>query len=131
MKNLILILAFLTCITGYSQSNERVSTLEFVKIVGDNRAEAMYYYENNWKPLRELAVQRGYIESFQLVENTGDDTSFDLVLVTNYSSHAQYDQHESRFDELMRTRGDVALLNDKQPDDFRSIVRSEKMQRHF
>ena len=131
MKNSLLIFTLCICSLGSAQTNEKVSTLDFVEIVGDNRDEALYYYENNWRRLRETAIEKGYIESFQLLENNGTDTSFDLVLITNYSSKAQYDQREEHFGELIRARGDVVLLNAKQPDEFRKVVRSEKMVRHF
>ena len=131
MKNPLLIFVVCTCSLGYAQTSEKVSTLDFVEIVGDNRDEAIYYYENNWKRLRETAIKEGYIESFQLLENSGTDNSFDLVLITNYSSTTQYDQREANFGELIRARGEVVLLNAKQPDEFRQVVRSEKMVRHF
>jgi len=44
----------------YAQS-EVVTLFEAVKIKNEKRAEALYFYENNWKILRENAPEKGII----------------------------------------------------------------------
>ena len=44
---------------GFSQDvNSKISTIEFVEIVNNNREESIFYFENNWKVLREMALKK-------------------------------------------------------------------------
>jgi hypothetical protein len=61
------ILILLASTVTLGQSNNKISTIEMVKIKNGNKAEALYYFEHNWKVLREMAVEKGYIDSYQLL----------------------------------------------------------------
>jgi len=65
----VALLYFLLAIqqNGSAQQSKLVSVMDFVKIKNDKKTEALYYYENNWKVYREVAVERGLIHSYQLV----------------------------------------------------------------
>lgn len=100
-------------------------TMDFVKIIDDRRAETMFYYEKNWKVLREAALKRGIIHSYELVEARSETSSaFDLVLVTRFSGEEQFKDREKNFEPLMRERGSSGpvLKNDIKPADFRRSV---------
>ena len=102
--------------------------MDFVKVLNDNRQETLYYYQNNWKIHRERAVKKGYIHSFRLLESTdGDEPDFDFILITTYQSQEQYDKREDNFGELIESHGDLRLLNDKEPGQFRKIVFSRNV----
>ncbi len=108
---------------GYGQSSDKISTMDFVQILGDQRAETIYYYENNWKALRDEALDQGFIHSYQLLEvPKGEDLAFDIILITTYADQAQYDGREENFRVLIDAKGGRKLLNEKQPGQFRNII---------
>ncbi|OIQ38722.1 MAG: hypothetical protein BM563_05565 [Bacteroidetes bacterium MedPE-SWsnd-G1] len=116
------IIAILTT-TSFSQKDKKISTIDFVQIVNNNYDEVIYYYENNWKVLREMAVKKGYIETYQVMESpTADSTGFDIILVTTYKNDQQYEKRETHFQELIKEKGPLKLLNDKKPGDFRKVI---------
>ena len=51
-----------------AQQNNSVSVMDFVKIKDEKKAEAIFYYENNWKLYRDIAIKKKLIISYQLVE---------------------------------------------------------------
>jgi hypothetical protein len=53
---------------SFGQPKEELISMDFVKILEDNKTEAIFYYENNWNGLRVQAIEKGYIKSFQLLE---------------------------------------------------------------
>ena len=123
MKLKFLFVALLFYCVSFSQTNEKITTFETVEILNNHEAEAIYYFQNNWKVLRTMAIEKGYIDSFQLLKTSySDKTPFHLVLVTTYSSKAQYDQREKHFAELIEIKGGLKLLNDKKPSEFRKSV---------
>lgn len=111
----------------YAQKSSNISTMDFVQILNDNRKETLFYYENNWKVLRDMAIQKGYIKSFQILETeAGKNQPFHLILITTYTNKEQYEKRENRFTELIEAKGGLELLNDKKPNDFRKIVFSKE-----
>lgn len=67
-----------------------------------------------------MAINKNYIDSFQLLKSTfSDESPFHLILITTYSNKNQYDQREKNFTELIKEKGDLKLLNDKVPSEFR------------
>ena len=114
-------LCMIGCLTVVSgQTTQKISTMDFVQILNENREETLYYYENNWKQLREDAVRDGYIHSYQLLEvERQEELAFDLILVTTYANQEQYDKREDNFGKLIDARGSLKLLNEKTPNDFR------------
>ncbi|MGE3465783.1 MAG: TlpA family protein disulfide reductase [Pyrinomonadaceae bacterium] len=100
-------------------------TMDFVKIKDGRRAEAMFYYEKNWKVLREAALKKGIIHSYELVEAKSETSNaFDLVMVTRYRGEEQFRDREKNFEPLLRARGPdgPVLKNDIKPADFRQSV---------
>jgi hypothetical protein len=71
---------------------------------------------HNWKVLREMAVEKGYIDSYQLLY---EKREFDLLLITTFTDQKQYDKREDYFAELIQKAGSLKLLNDKKPTEFR------------
>lgn len=122
MKALFLSLFILISIPGFAQE---ISTMDFVKTVDENREELIYYYENNWKVLRDIALEKGYIESYELMTTFEDsDSGFDVILVTRYKNEDEYNKAEERFQgiiEEVQKSGGLKLLNDLKPGEFRSL----------
>lgn len=100
-------------------------TIDYVKIKDGKRDEAMYFYENNWKPYRVEALKRGVIHSYEVLESLPDTNApFDLVLVTRYKNREQHLASEKNFEPILkelRPDGPVTL-NALKPDDFRQSV---------
>ena len=99
--------------------------MDFVKIRDGKTAEALFFYENNWKVYRDQAIRKNVIQSYELVQAAPDTlNNFDLVLVTVYKDSAQYANSEENFRPILkelRPNGPL-LLNDLKPDDFRKNV---------
>lgn len=133
MKKAALILILLSvCYGSYGQANEKISTIDFVQIVNNNMDETIYYYQNNWKVLREMAIKKGYIHSFQLLETPhSEDAPFQIMLITTYLNKEQYDLREDHFTELIEEKGDLNLMNEKKPGEFRKILFNKEKVRHW
>ncbi|MEP5944089.1 MAG: hypothetical protein ABJ356_05975, partial [Balneola sp.] len=69
MKKLLFLLILLS---AGSVSAQEVSIFDFVKTVDNNKEELIYYYENNWKILRDIALERDFIESYELLITEAD-----------------------------------------------------------
>jgi hypothetical protein len=108
-----------------AQHNKPVILMDFVKIKDGKKAEAMYFYENNWKLYRDITLKRNIIQSYQLVEVIPDSlNNFDMILITTYKDSAQFLKSEENFVPILkgaRPNG-PALLNDIRPADFRQNV---------
>ena len=132
MRMIILLLLLTNSFVSYGQLDDRISTVSFVQVVNDNKKEAVYYFQNNWKVLRDMAMEKGYIHSYQVMETpNSQEGPYDIILVTTYSTQAQYDLREDHFGELIEARGKLRLMNDKQPDEFRKTLYSKEMVRHW
>ncbi|EDP72612.1 hypothetical protein FBALC1_15962 [Flavobacteriales bacterium ALC-1] len=132
MKFKFLCIILLFCCISFSQNSENITTIETVEILNNNKKEAIFYFKNNWKVLREKAVEKGYVFSFQLMETTfNEETPFHLLLVTTYSNKEQYENREAHFSELIKASGGLKLLNDKKPAEFRKSVFSVEGAKHL
>ena len=115
-----------------SQPSANISIIDFVQIQNGNVEETMYYYQNNWKMLRDQALERGFISGYQLLEVEPDkDAPFHLMLITTFENQEQFDKVEDNFRILMENRGPRNLLNEKQPGDFRKILFSKTTTRQW
>lgn len=120
------ILSLFCPILSFAQSNEQISTMDFVQIVDNNKAEALFYYQHNWMQLRKEAVNKGYIHSYQLLETEATaEAPFHLVLITTYGNASQFEQRETHFQELIKEQGGLKLLNQKKPPEFRKTLFSK------
>lgn len=132
MKNLLFIALLALAKISFGQST--ITTIDFVKIKHNNRAEALYFYENNWKVFRDIALKNDYIKSYKLLTTVADSAAnFDLILITEYADSVQYKLNEERFQQIIKaTRPDGSkLLNELKPNDFRHIVFFKKAETLF
>lgn len=110
---------------AFSQAKAPVTAMDFVKIKHGRRAEALYYFENNWKVYRDAALKKGYITSYSILATPADSAAgFELVLITEYADSVQYNLSEARFEPIikeLRPNG-PKLLNQVKPNDFRQNV---------
>ncbi len=117
---------------SYGQLDQRISTMDFVQILNNNKKEVTYYYQNNWKVLRDMAIKKGYIESYQVLETPfNEEQPFEIILITTYANKEQYDQREDHFQELIKEKGALDLMNEKKPGDFRKTLFNREMVRHW
>ncbi|MEM6362336.1 MAG: hypothetical protein AAF731_19770 [Bacteroidota bacterium] len=120
MKVLTLFFVLFMFDAATAQSDTRISTIEFVQILDDNREEALFYYQNNWKVLREMAVKKSYIDSFGLLEvEFTEDQPYHIILMTTFANKDQFEKSEQHFEELIKAKGPLRLLNEKKPGEFR------------
>ncbi|WP_046756902.1 hypothetical protein [Kordia jejudonensis] len=131
MKKILFLLLIAFTQLSFAQKDERISTIDFVQIVNGNNAEAMYYYQHNWKILRQMALKENYIASFEIMETTySEEAPFHLMLITTYTNKAQYEQREEHFQELIKAKGKLELLNEKKPTEFRKNLFHKENVRH-
>lgn len=116
----------------YGQIDDRITTIDFVEILNNNKEEAVYYFKNNWKILRDIAVERNYIESYEILETPwSEDEPFHIMLITTYADRDQYELREDHFGELIKEKGEVNLMNGKKPNEFRNTLFSKETVRHW
>lgn len=131
MKSLICSFLLLLALSTSAQ-NQKVSTIDFVQIVDDNREEAIFYYENNWLKLRQAAIEREFIVSYEFISvDASPEAPFDLILMTTYPNLKAFEKAEENFSILIKERGELKLLNDKKPGEFRKILFSKMDGRHL
>ena len=124
---MILICLFLVAaLSSLGQSG--IAVIDFVKIKEGRKKEALFFYENNWKVYRDIALKKNYISSYRLFSAGDSAGSFDLMLITEYADSAQLGLSEHRFNDIIkaiRPEG-PKLLNRLKPNDFRQNVYSRK-----
>lgn len=132
MKYYSLLFTLLFISLSFGQNDQKISTVETVEVLNNNKAEAIYYFKNNWKVLRDNAIKKGYIHSYSLMETTyGEETPFHIILITTYSNKEQYEKREIHFKELIDSHGSLRLLNDKKPGEFRKSRFSADPAKHI
>jgi len=132
MKQILTFLLALGAFSCFGQSNKLVSTIDFVQVQNGNTEEAIFYYQNNWLILREMAVKEKYIHSYQFLEvPASEEAPFHLILITTYKNQKQYKKREDRFAKLIKEKGSLSLLNDKKPNDFRKVLFNKEGVKHL
>mgnify|MGYP005990203597 CR=1 FL=1 len=123
MKKLILFASILFCTQINAQENTKISTIDFVQTVNNNTKELLYYYQNNWEVFRKMAIKKNYIDSYQFLETTPTkEAPFNYLIITTYKNKTQFDAREKHFQELIKAKGKLELLNNKKPGDFRKTL---------
>ncbi|GAB5475314.1 MAG: hypothetical protein Mars2KO_34130 [Maribacter sp.] len=126
MRTVLLFTLLSAMAVGLAQEDPKVSTMDFVQVLNGNKAEALFYYVNNWKVLRENALEKGFIHSYQLLETPrGEGEPFELLLITTYKNQKEYERSEDRFDVLIAEKGPLHLMNGKKPGEFRKVLFSK------
>jgi hypothetical protein len=123
----ISIVFFTTC--SFAQTTLPISVVDFVKIKNGKEKEAIYFYENNWKVYRDMALKKGYIKSYKLLKTSADTLSnFDIILITEYADTLQLKLSEDRFRQIIKqvNPGGPKLLNEVKPVDFRQNLFSKQ-----
>lgn len=111
------------CLLNAQDKTDDIYIIDYVKILNNNRAETLYYYENNWKYFREIAEEKSYIKSYALIDVSDRDADYDLILMTVFEDQAQYDEIEARFKAVMSKRtGGPKMMNNKGKNEIRKIV---------
>jgi hypothetical protein len=127
MKVITLFTICLISFSAFGQSSEKISTMDFIQIQQDYRKEALFFYKNNWKKLREDAIKKGYIDSFLLLETeASEEAPFHIVLITTYLDSKQYQAREKNFAQLMQSSKGPKLLNSVSPEVFRKKLFSKQ-----
>lgn len=99
---LLLILFFLSAALPGVRGQE-ISTIDIVKVKAVYEKEAMYFYNENWKAFRKLALQEKVIAGFELLRTATDSTNhFQLILITTYSDSVSFANSEENFRPIMQ-----------------------------
>jgi|GEM_PF-406872 hypothetical protein len=98
-----------------------IRIMDFVKIKPGKEAEALFFYENNWKIFREKALAQGYISNYELIRvKASESVNFDLILMTEFPDATSLEKVEDNFQPLMKELrpGGPVFLNDLRQKDF-------------
>ena len=132
MKKLLtcLVVLLIALQVSNAQKKSSIIIMDFVKIKNNHIEEALYYYNNNWKVLRDMAMERGFIKSYQVLQTQADEKAdFDLILFTEYVNSEQFTNSEKNFEILIKEKGPLKLMNDLKPGEFRENLFVKKMKR--
>ena len=131
MKNLLFIVLICFSVSGFTQS-EHISMIDYVEVLNNNKAEALFYYQNNWEQLRIKAIEKDYIENYQLLETQPtENTAYSFILITTYKSKLQYYASEANFNKLIEESDGLKLMNEKKPGDFRKVILHNDAVKHW
>ena len=122
----------LAAIFTKAQTINSIWVVDLVKVKNGNHAEALYYFEHNWKLFREKALEKGHIRSYQLLTGLqpGD---FDIMLATEYADSTMLHNSEANFAPILkeiRPNGPV-FMNEKKRNDILEIVGSQELRTTF
>lgn len=121
MQVQVLIIA--TILSFSTLAREKITSVDFVQVLNDYHAEALFYYQNNWQRYRKQAQTKGYIESYQILQTEPNDkVPFHFMLITTYPDQQAFDKREEHFQPLIETGGGLKLLNDLKPGEFRKTL---------
>ena len=103
-----------------------IETIDFVKVLDGRRDDARYYYENNWRLYRDTAAKRGLIHSFEYIDVSTINPSFDIILITRYNGEEQFKKGEDAFAAIIKelTPKGPFVRGSSKPDEFRQVVYS-------
>jgi hypothetical protein len=106
-----ILLATLICSLSFClHASQKITSVDFVQVIDNNKQEALYYYQNNWQHYRQLAKAKGFIEDFMLLETEATEQApFHFMLITTYPNQEAYDKREENFRPLMETRDGLKL----------------------
>lgn len=122
MRNVLVFILLSSATNAFGQSRRPVTIIDFVKIKANKTAEALFYYEQNWKAYREVMLKKEFIKSYQLLTTKPDSLAdFDLMLLTEYADSTQFALSEERFQRVIQEMNPNGpkLLNALKPADFR------------
>lgn len=132
MKSVFSLILLGITLFSFAQQDDRISTVDFIQVLNGNKTEALFYYRNNWEELRKAGIDKGYINSYQLLETSvTEEEPFQFMLITTYANQAQYAQREEHFQELIKAQNGLKLMNDKQASDFRKTLFRKEITRHW
>ena len=126
-KMLLTFFLLLSPTLAFAQNSKSISVIDYVKIKDGKRAEALFFYESNWKKYRDVALAKGFIRSYHLLANTSPQVKeYDLMLITEYADENQSRLSEERFSQIIKELAPQGpkLLDDLKPADFRVNVSS-------
>ena len=120
--NKLFLLLLIFSFSAFAQE-KKISSIDFVQVQNNHFEEALYYYENNWKILREKALKENYIDSYKILKTEyTTEAPFHLILITTYKNESQFKAREKHFDDLINALGSLKLLNELKPADFRKTL---------
>ncbi|MEQ9593673.1 MAG: hypothetical protein RLN86_13800 [Cyclobacteriaceae bacterium] len=128
MRTIIILVAFISIFDAEAQQKKSIFIIDRIQVPTEKREEAIYYYENNWKLYRDVALEKGAIHSYRFLEVESKSTAhFEFLLITEFSDSTQFDAVETNFEPIMRkVRPDgPVLLDEVQPSEFRKIISND------
>jgi hypothetical protein len=110
-------------ILGPVAARAELSTVDRVAVKNGHIEEARFYYEHNWKRLRALAQEEGFISGFSFMIDARVPGQETLLLITRYADRDQYEQREANFEIVINADDEgLKLLNDLAPAEFREVT---------
>jgi ketosteroid isomerase-like protein len=116
-----IILLLLTC--NQHVVAQKYSTIDIVKVNSIYEKEAMFYYNENWKPFRQEAYKKGFISGYEILKTETDSTKhFQLILITKYPDSISFHNKEENFAPIIKS------ISPNGPNMLNSISRKEMLE---
>jgi hypothetical protein len=101
MKALFATALFVVCTNALSA--QAITAVDIVSIDARYRAEAEYFYRENWLAFRKEALKKGVITSFRQLKTPPDSTGrYTLMLLTTFADSTAFAHREERFAPIMK-----------------------------
>lgn len=101
MKKLLLVLLLASPLISRSQS-VKFRIIDAVEVKNQFEKEALYFYDQNWKLFREEALKQGVISGYSIERGTKSDSSFVIVLNTEFENRGQLENVEKNFEPILK-----------------------------
>ncbi len=70
--------------------------IDYLEVLNNNKEEAFFYYQNNWEQLRLKAIEKRFIDTYQILEIIPTSKApFSFILMTTYTNKSKYNASES------------------------------------
>lgn len=120
--------ALLIVLTFYAQTSrgQELTTMDIVRVNATYEKEALYFYQENWKAFRKLALQKGVISGYEMHRTATDSTHhFQLILITRYPDSTALANSEENFRPIMKEVSPQGprMLNNVDRKEFLEYVR--------
>ncbi len=80
-----------------------IRVYDILEVKNEFEKEALYFYEQNWKLFRDMALSKGFITEFSLERAPKSDSSFTIILSTGFSGKEQFENVEQHFEPIMKS----------------------------
>ncbi len=110
------------------EQNKRAVEYTFLQSAPGQREALKKFIVANWFAMDDVAIAKGLMESYQLLDSGQDADAWNVVVAVTYKNRAGYEGITTEFENIRRTHKPV-LVDGKSLKDLGKIVMSRKLYR--